>query len=185
MGTKKLVLFITILLISIGNLFSFGLALGAEAFYSPSVLIIGDSSSFLSDITIYLFTSIHSENLIYTISIGMEKGKEHYSFHRFSKLSETASLSTHTSIGYLFNQSTSLNLSTGLKLTSIGSIPYNTRVLSPYVRLTYRKEFLVKDDAPDFSLIIPLEVIYGKTSKGISLGFGLGYSFSNYRTNNK
>ena len=57
---KKLFLLMIILLVSTSYLFSFDLALGAEAQYSPTLLTVGDSTSLLSDTNISLFLSYKS-----------------------------------------------------------------------------------------------------------------------------
>ena len=185
MMAKKLFLLLIILLVSTSYLFSLDLALGAEAQYSPALLTIGDSSSFLSEGSISLFTSLCSRPICYSLSVGIEKGIEHYSFHRFSKLTETASLIIASSIGYLINKTSTINLGFGFKLSSIGSLPYNTRVLSPLLRLIYRREYKGEGNAPDFFFFLPLEVLYGKTAKGIAMGIGLGYSFSSEEKDGK
>ena len=175
---KKLFLLMIILLVSTSYLFSFDLALGAEAQYSPTLLTVGDSTSLLSDAGISLSISYETERLRYSSFFSFDKGWEHHSFHRFSRLNEISSMAFSSSIGYLIKENLSLNADIGLKLISVGIPPNNIRVLSPFIEVILRKEFLSKEITPSFALFIPLEYTFGKTAKGISLGIGVGYFFS-------
>ena len=154
------------------------LALGAEATYSPTLLTVGDSTSLLSDTNISLFLSYKSGRLCCSSSFSFEKGWEHQSFHRFSRLNEISSMAFSSSIGYLIKENLSINADIGLKLISVGIPPNNIRVLSPFIGVILRKEFLSKENTPSLALFVPIEYTFGKTAKGISLGIGVGYFFS-------
>lgn len=185
MIAKKLILSLVLFLLSVCYLFSFGIALGAEAQYAPSIITIGDSSSFFSTGSIASFTALNTNAFRYSISLGIEKGLEHYSFHRFSRLSQIASLFSSCSVGYFFNNASSINIGFGIKCISIGLPPYNIRVMSSSLRMIYRKEYRGNASTPDFFLIVPVEVLLGKTAKGVSLGIGGGYSFSHEKGSNR
>ena len=185
MMAKKLFLLMIILLVSTSYLFSFDLALGAEAQYSPTMLTVGDSTSLLSDTDITLFISYKSGRLCCSSSFSFEKGWEHQSFHRFSRLNEISSIAFSSSIGYLIRENLSLNADIGIKLIAIGAPPNNIRALSPYIEIILRKEFLSTYNTPCFSIFIPFEFTFGKTVKGVSLGIGIGYFFSLPKVENK
>ena len=172
----KRITILAVLILEISLLSANKLSLGAEATYSPVLLTIGDSSSFLSDANISLFISYESERLRYSSSVSFDKGWEHHSFHRFSRLNKISSMAFSSSIGYLIKENLSLNADIGLKLISVGIPPNNIRVLSPFIEVILRKEFLSKEITPSFALFIPLEYTFGKTARGVSLG--VGYFFS-------
>ena len=151
---------------------------GAEATYSPTLLTVGDSTSLLSDAGISLSISYETERLRYSSFFSFDKGWEHHSFHRFSRLNEISSMAFSSSIGYLIRENFSLNADIGLKLIAIGVPPNNIRALSPYIGIIIRKEFLSTYNTPCFSIFIPFEFTFGKTVKGVSLGIGVGYFFS-------
>ena len=174
----KRITILAVLIFAISLLSANKLSLGAEATYSPVLLTIGDSSSFLSDVNIFLFVSYESERLRHSSSFSFSKGWEHYSFHRFSRLNEISLMELSSSIGYLIKENLSLNADIGLKLISVGIPPNNIRVLSPFIGVILRKEFLSKENTPSLALFVPIEYTFGKTAKGISLGIGVGYFFS-------
>lgn len=174
----KRMAFLSVLLLTMSLLSANRLSLGAEATYSPSLLTIGDSSSFLSDVNISLFISYETERLRYSSFFSFDKGWEHHSFHRFSRLNEISSMAFSSSIGYLIKENLSLNADIGLKLISVGVQPNNIRVLSPFIGVILRKEFFSKENTPNFALFVPIEYTFGKTAKGVSLGMGVGYFFS-------
>ena len=174
----KRITILSVLLLAISLLSANRLSLGAEATYSPALLTVGDSYSFLSDANISLFVSYEAERLRYSSSFSFDKGWEHHSFHRFSRLNEISSMALSSSIGYLFRENLSINADIGLKLISVGIPPNNIRVLSPFIGVILRKEFLSKENIPNFALFIPLEYTFGKTAKGVSLGIGVGFFFS-------
>lgn len=174
----KRITILSVLLLAISLLSANRLSLGAEATYSPALFTIGDSSSFLSDANISLFISYETKRLRYSSSFSFDKGWEHRSFHRFSRLNEILSIALYSSIGYLIKDNLSLNANIGLKLISVGIPPNNIRVLSPFIGVILRKEFLSKENTPSFALFIPFEYTFGKTARGLSLGIGVGYFFS-------
>lgn len=174
----KRITILAVLLFAISLLSANILSLGAEATYSPALLTVGDSSSFLSDANISLSISYKAERLRYSSSFSFDKGWEHHSFHRFSRLNEISSMAFSSSIGYLIKENLSLNADIGLKLISVGIQPNNIRVLSPFIGVILRKEFFSKENTPNFALFVPIEYAFGKTAKGVSLGIGVGYFFS-------
>ena len=174
----KRMAFLSVLLLTMSLLSANKLSLGAEATYSPTLLTVGDSTSLLSDAGISLFISYESGRLCCSSSFSFEKGWEHQSFHRFSRLNEISSIAFSSSIGYLIRENLSLNADIGIKLIAIGVPPNNIRALSPYIGINLRKEFLSKYNTPCFSIFIPLEFTFGKTVKGVSLGIGIGYFYS-------
>ena len=181
----KRITLVSVLALTISLLPARKLALGAEATYSPALLTVGDSTSLLSDTNITLFISYKSGRLCCSSSFSFEKGWEHQSFHRFSRLNEISSIAFSSSIGYLIKENLSLNTNIGIKLIAIGVPPNNIRALSPYMGINLRKEFLSKYNTPCFSIFIPFEFTFGKTVKGVSLGIGVGYFFSLPKVENK
>ena len=181
----KRITLVSVLALTISLLPARKLALGAEATYSPVLLNVGDSTSLLSDTDITLFISYESGRLCCSSSFSFEKGWEHQSFHRFSRLNEISSMSFSSSIGYLIRENLSLNADIGIKLIAIGVPPNNIRALSPYIGIIIRKEFLSTYNTPCFSIFIPFEFTFGKTVKGVSLGIGVGYFFSLPKVENK
>ena len=174
----KRMAFLSILLVTMSLLPANKLSLGAEATYFPTLLTVGDSTSLLSDAGISLSISYEAERFCYSSSFSFDKGWEHHSFHRFSRLNEISSMAFSSSIGYLIKENLSLNADIGLKLISVGIPPNNIRVLSPFIGVILRKEFLSKGNTPNFALFVPIEYTFGKTAKGVSLGIGVGYFFS-------
>ena len=181
----KRITLVSVLALTISLLPARKLALGAEATYSPALLIVGDSTSLLSDTDITLFISYKSGMLCCSSSFSFEKGWEHQSFHRFSRLNEISSIAFSSSIGYLIRENLSLNADIGIRLIAIGVPPNNIRALSPYIGINLRKEFLSTYNTPCFSIFIPFEFTFGKTVKGVSLGIGVGYFFSLPKVENK
>ena len=174
----KRITILAVLILEISVVSANRLSLGAEATYSPTLLTVGDSTSLLSDAGISLSISYEAERFCYSSSFSFDKGWEHHSFHRFSRLNEISSMALSSSIGYLIKENLSLNADIGLKLISVGIQPNNIRVLSPFIGVILRKEFLSKGNTPNFALFVPIEYTFGKTAKGISLGIGVGYFFS-------
>ena len=174
----KRMAFLSVLLLTMSLLLARRIAFEAEATYSPTLLTVGDSTSLLSDAGISLSISYETERLRYSSFFSFDKGWEHHSFHRFSRLNEISSIAFSSSIGYLIRENLSLNADIGIKLIAIGVPPNNIRALSPYIGINLRKEFLSKYNTPCFSIFIPFEFTFGKTVKGVSLGIGIGYFFS-------
>ena len=174
----KRMAFLSVLLLTMSLLPVRRIVFGAEATYSPTLLTVGDSTSLLSDAGISLSISYETERLRYSSFFSFDKGWEHHSFHRFSRLNEISSMAFSSSIGYLIKENLSLNADIGLKLISVGIQPNNIRVLSPFIGVILRKEFFSKENTPNFALFVPIEYTFGKTAKGVSLGIGVGYFFS-------
>ena len=181
----KRITILAVLILEISVVSANRLSLGAEATYSPALLTVGDSTSLLSDTDITLFISYKSGRLCCSSSFSFEKGWEHQSFHRFSRLNEISSIAFSSSIGYLIRENLSLNADIGIKLVAIGVPPNNIRALSPYIGIILRKEFLSTYNTPCFSFFIPFEFTFGKTVKGVSLGIGIGYFISLPKVENK
>lgn len=175
---RKIAIVSFLLFLATGPLFSWGMSLGTEVECSPTLFTLSDTSSFIPVLSIGATSIFQLDNLRLSFASFLRKGTEYHSFHRFSTLSEVATVSICSGMGYMLSKTAFVDLSLCLSLFSIGTQQYRTRAISPSSRITFGKVIKGNDYTPDFVIMVPAEITFGKTARSLALGLGAGLFFS-------